>query len=83
MAGAFLKLEQLKAVRPVSGNEQILDIELDRNTTFLPERDNVNTIPWNGDGDYGQSDMSKSPIIDSQVADIVEVSCESGWRANC
>lgn len=41
------KLSVGKANRPVLGDEQMIDVELDRNTTLLPYRNDMWLIDWN------------------------------------
>ncbi|KAF8527474.1 hypothetical protein BU17DRAFT_81645 [Hysterangium stoloniferum] len=48
----WVELDQSKAARPVLGEEQIFDVELDRHTVFSPVQDLENTLPWDGDSDY-------------------------------
>ncbi|KAF8526153.1 hypothetical protein JB92DRAFT_1188905 [Gautieria morchelliformis] len=62
----WVELDQLKAARPVLGDEQMVDVELDRNTIFLPVQDTVNTVPWNGDGDCTRNDVVGSHISSLQ-----------------
>lgn len=45
----YIQLDSGKATRPVLGDEQIIDIELDRDIELLPRRDDVWSINWHSD----------------------------------
>jgi len=61
----WVELDQVKSSRVLLGEEQVFDVELDRNTQFAPMRDIANTLPWNGDGDYHYSAVEEvhTPIV--------------------
>jgi hypothetical protein len=46
----FVKLDALRAANPVLGDEQVVDVELDRNTTLYPIRKNHRQPAWELDG---------------------------------
>ena len=74
----FYKLDQLRAARPVLGDEQIIDVELDRKTAFRQVQDNVNTISWNGDGDYMRNSVADNHLLSFQHAGTLNESSITG-----
>lgn len=72
------KLDQMRAARPTLGDEQMIDVELDRKTVFLQMRDTVNTVSWSGDGDYMRKNAIDGNISRSRHASTIDESSTSG-----
>lgn len=77
----YAQLDQFKAMRPVLGEEQMLDIELDRKTIFQPVSFGATTVPWTGENDQGGNIRSKSPINRSNIEN--EISPSESGRLTC
>ncbi|GJJ13288.1 hypothetical protein Clacol_007540 [Clathrus columnatus] len=48
----WVELDSLKLNKPPLGEEQMFDVELDRNTPFRPVQEISDTVPWTGEGDF-------------------------------
>ena len=62
------------------GDEQVIDVELDRRTVFVPVQDTLNSVPWNGDGDYIRNDVVHNHLSSTQPASTADRSSASGWQ---
>ena len=68
----------MKAARPILGDEQVIDVELDRRTVFLPVHGAVNNVSWNGEDDYSKNDVVVGHLSNSQPASTLDGSVASG-----
>ncbi|KAL6302839.1 hypothetical protein BKA93DRAFT_379999 [Sparassis latifolia] len=55
----WVELDPLHLAHPVVGDEQVFDVELDRNTELRPVREDLGAIPWDDDHSAGKA-RSKS-----------------------
>lgn len=51
------QLDSGKGARPVLGEEQVIDIELDRYTELLPRREDVRRLDWNWNSEKRHATM--------------------------
>ncbi|KAF8582829.1 hypothetical protein K439DRAFT_120063 [Ramaria rubella] len=71
----WVELDQLKAARPVLGEEQLFDVELDRTTIFLPVCNTAAVVSWHAaaaddDRREGRVDGMDDSVPGSEYRDI-------------
>ncbi|KDQ50500.1 hypothetical protein JAAARDRAFT_51235 [Jaapia argillacea MUCL 33604] len=64
----WVELDQCKMATPQLGDEQLLDVELDRNIELLPLRDDTRVITWEGEE---RNIVANNPSSSSQEEEAV------------
>lgn len=72
-----VQLDTSRTLRVVFGEEQMFDVELDRNTEFRQKRTCENTVPWDGEGDYQETEATGQCIFRTDARK------EDGWHWLC